>query len=85
MSHAGTAVGTGVAGKAADILLTNPTVVSLVAGLPKAQMQRGGVQNTVNSLLAHAALPTVQAAQREAITTLARNIENAYFKGKNKH
>ncbi|WP_426313465.1 phage tail tip lysozyme [Methylobacterium fujisawaense] len=85
LGHTATGGVTLAATKVADSLLTNPTVVSLVAGLPKAQMQRGGVQNTVNSLLAHAALPTVQAAQREAITTLARNIENAYFKGdKNK-
>ena len=57
-----------------------------MAGLPKAQMQRGGVATTVKNLMAEAALPTTQAAHREAITTLARNIENAYFTdGKNKN
>lgn len=68
--------------KGADWLMTSPRVVSAIANLPRAQMQRGGVQRTVDGLLDYAASPGLEAAFRQSVTELARSIEQAQFKNK---
>ncbi|MGN7124372.1 phage tail tip lysozyme [Methylorubrum thiocyanatum] len=81
---AGTAVGTAAATKGLDLLLTSPTVVRLVANLPRAQVQRGGVQRTVEGLLEYATAPGLEAGFRQSVTELARSIEESQSKTKKK-
>ncbi len=80
LGNIATGVSTLGATKGADILLTSPRVVAAIANLPRAQVQRGGVKNTVADLLEYAASPGLGAAFRESVTELARKIENANLK-----
>ncbi|MGC5777570.1 phage tail tip lysozyme [Methylobacterium sp. NFXW15] len=80
LGNIATGASTIAATKGADILLTSPRVVAAIANLPRAQVQRGGVQKTVADLLEYAASPGVPAAFRESVTELARKIENANVK-----
>ncbi len=80
LGNIATGAGTLVATKGADMLLTSPRVVSAIANLPRAQMQRNGVQKTIDGLLDYAASPGLGAAFRESVTELARKIENAHLK-----
>ncbi|KQO67262.1 hypothetical protein ASF18_11360 [Methylobacterium sp. Leaf89] len=82
LGNIATAAAGGVATKAADFLLTSPTVVSIVAGLPRAQVQRGGVARSVQALMDYAATPGLAATEREAVANLARNIAQADEKKK---
>ncbi len=74
MSSLGSMATTGVASKVGDRLLTNPTVVSLVANLPRAQVQRGGVERTIAALHQYAGSPGVDDATRAGIVALAEAI-----------
>jgi hypothetical protein len=74
MSSLGSMATTGVASKVGDRLLTNPTVVSLVANLPRAQVQRGGVERTIAALHQYASSPSVDDATRAGIVALAEAI-----------
>ncbi|MGY6283607.1 phage tail tip lysozyme [Methylorubrum extorquens] len=75
MSSLGSMATTGTAAKIGDRLLTNPTVVSLVANLPRAQVQRGGVARTIAALHQYAGSPGVDDATRSAIIALAEAID----------
>lgn len=84
LTHAATGGATIAATKGLDVLLTSPRVVSALANLPRAQVQRGGVQRTVDGLLDYAATPGLEAGFRESVTELARSIEESQFKTKTK-
>jgi hypothetical protein len=81
---AGTAAGTAATTKGLDLLLTSPTVVRLVANLPRAQVQRNGVQRTVEGLLEYAASPGLEAGFRQSVTELARSVQESQVKTKKK-
>lgn len=74
MSSLGSMAASGGVAKAGDRLLTNPTVVSLVANLPRAQVQRGGVERTIAALHQYAGSPGVDDATRAGVVALAEAI-----------
>ena len=74
MSSLGSMATTGAAAKIGDRLLTNPTVVSLVANLPRAQVQRGGIERTIAALHQYAGSPGVDDATRAGIVALTEAI-----------